>query len=479
MNILRFLKSTKGAIKPLNALIISGVAGVGFFYVANTAADRHIAADRVTRSLTSISQTAPQAGMLRSGNLLTSINVRDGRNQLATADERAAMEGNTALERYAANQRALGEMDGALGRAAQFSDSDAGLNTGNRNAVQDPTRFEVGNPNATTGRAVVESNFAASSGGDASQGQGRLANASITRASGNSFNATSGAVSGGIATQGGTRSGSEGSRLSGAMPGGSNIVSQRGLDGALASNRNPSSFGQDRNARLGRGRNARGDRDELKDIVKRSADAAGNANASANEGGRAFLANARNSGGVSVDGGEDMTRSASSGDLAAPTAQKLKAVGNKLSDLDNKLAKRQSDQRRLRNLLIATVLGSIAMMVAGAIWLPKLSATPWVRWAVAGAMIAAVAAANTLLFIKAAEFMDRYNSMADMAGGIAIARLAVILSPIMVAGMVFTAIKPDGWKKLGTKIGAKIKAAFEPVGLLAGQVTSSITGLFK
>lgn len=501
MNILRFLKSTKGAIKPLNALIISGVAGAGFFYVANTAANRHIAADRATRSLTSISQTAPQEGMRRSGNLLTSINVRDGRNQLASAEERAAMEGNTALDRYAANQRALGEMDGALGRAAQFSDSDSGLNTGNRNAVQEPTRFEVGNPNAATGGVIIENNSAASSGSAAPQGPGRLASASIARASGNSFSGSSGAVTGGPGAQGGTRSGSEGRRLSGAMPGGSNIVSQRGLDGALASNRNPSSFGQGRNTRLGRGRNARGDRDELKDIVKRSADAAGNASASANEGGRAFLANARNSGGVSVDGGEDMTRSASSGDLAAPTAHKLKAVGNKLSDVDKKIEEMNQDRRSLTTQLIATVLGSIGMMVAGAIILrkmdlkimaykaslaiaplalkpalaAKLSAAKVLRWAVAGAMIAAVAAANTLLFIKAAEFMDRYSSM----GGTGLAKLAVILSPIMVAGMVFTAIKPEGWKKLGTKIWTKIKAAFEPVGLLTGKVTNGIMGLFK
>ena len=502
MNILRFLKSTKGAIKPLNALIISGVAGVGFFYVANTAADRHIEADRATRSLTSISQTAPQAGMHRSGNLLTSINVRDGRNQLATADERAAMEGNNALSRYNANQRALGEMDGALGRAAQFSDSDAGLNTGNRNAVQDPTRFEVGNPNASAGGIVVESRPAASSGGAAPQGQDRLANASITRASGNSFNATSGAVSGGIATQGGIRSGSEGRRLSGAMPGGSNIVSQRGLDGALASNRNLSSFGQGRNARLGRGRNARGDRDELKDIVKRSADAAGNANASANEGGRAFLANARNSGGVSVDGGEDMTRGASSGDLAAPTAHKLKAVGNKLNEVDKKIEEMNQDRRSLTTQLIATVLGSIGMMVAGALILGRLDKTieAWKfeaavatlpadkaaclamvkmftlrRWLTAAVMMAAVAAANTLLFIKAAEFMDRYNSM----GGTGIAKLAVILSPIMVAGMVYTAIKPGIWKSLGTKIWTKIKSAFDPVGMLTSQVTNGFMGLFK
>ena len=90
-------------------------------------------------------------------------------------------------------------------------------------------------------------------------------------------------------------------------------------------------------------------------------------------------------------------------------------------------------------------------------------------------MMAAVAAANTLLFIKAAEFMDRYNSM----GGTGIAKLAVILSPIMVAGMVYTAIKPGIWKSLGTKIWTKIKSAFDPVGMLTSQVTNGFMGLFK
>ncbi len=495
MNIFRFLKSTKGAIKPLNALIISGAAGVGFLYVANVAADKHIESQRAVRPLTSVSQTAPQAGMLHRGNLLTSINVRDGRNQLATADERAAMEGNTALDRYNANQRALGSMDESLGRAAQFADSDAGLNTGNRETVQAPDRFVVGNPNAVT-RANAVADGASS--GSATQGQPRLANASVPHASGNAFSGNSGAVVGGIVAQGGE----QGRRLSGSMPGGSNIVSQRGLDGALAGGRNTVSFSRDRDGRLTRGSRSKGERDELKDIVKRSADAAGNAHSSANEGGRAFLANANNSGGVSVDGGEDMTRGASSGDLAAPTNHKLKAVGNKISDLDKELAERQAENRRLRNLLIATIIGSIGMMVAGALVLSRLDKTIEVwkfeaavatlpadkaaclamvkmftirRWLTAAAMMAAVAAANGVLFVKAVEFMDRYNS----TGGTGLAKLAVILSPIMVTGMVYTAIKPEGWKGLGKKIWGKIKSAFEPVGMLTGQVTNGIMGLFK
>ena len=49
----------------------------------------------------------------------------------------------------------------------------------------------------------------------------------------------------------------------------------------------------------------------------------------------------------------------------------------------------------------------------------------------------------------------------------------------MVAGMVFTAIKPTGWSSLFGNIWGRIKAAFEPIGLLTGQVTNGIMGLFK
>ena len=54
MNILRFLKSTKGAIKPLNALLLAGASGVGFFFMANSIADHQIEAERQVRTLSSM-----------------------------------------------------------------------------------------------------------------------------------------------------------------------------------------------------------------------------------------------------------------------------------------------------------------------------------------------------------------------------------------------------------------------------------------
>ena len=498
MNLLRFLKSTKGAIKPLNALLISGAAGAVFAYTVNTAANKQIQAERAIRSLSGISQTMPQEGLRRQGGMLTSINVRDGLNQVATAEEKAALQGNDALSRYNANQRALAGMEGALGRAAQFSEGDEGLNTGNRNAVQSPTRFAVGNPNA--GSVSVPRPSADNSvhrpgvGGKTSS----FAPASMARASGNSFNATSGATpagssagaTGGIVAEGPRR-------LSGAMPGGTNVVSRMGLDGATT-RANTASFGQDRNGRGTRGRNIGAGKGELQDILKKSAAAAGNANASANEGGRAFLANAQTSGGVTVDGAGD-TQTASSADLAAPTNQKLKAIGNRLQQEENKQEERNKAHRKLIWQLVATALGSIGMMVAGSLILTKLDKTVegWLfeasvatlpadkaaclavanmfklrRLLTAIAMIAAVGAANAWLFISAKKFLSNYGAY----GGTAVATIAQIVAPLMVAGMVQTALKPD-WKGFIKSTWAKLKKALDPTNVLTSIATNSINKL--
>ena len=459
MNLFRFLKSTRGAIKPLNALLISGAVGVVSLYTFNNNADKQIEAERAVRTLSSIEGTAPEQGMRRQGDLLTSINVRDGRSQLATAEERAAIKGTSALDRYEANQRALGNMDAALTRAAQFSESD-GLNTGNRNAVQSADRFVVGNPNAAAGSAVADSAYTRSGAQEGADGQSstgnssRLANASMAHASGNSFGGTSGAVSGGIATQGGPAEGP--ARLSGAMPGGSNIISQRASAG-LGENRGTSSFGQNRNGRTTRGNRIGAERNELKDIVKKSAAAASNTRASANEGGRAFLASNNSSGGVQVDNGEDMTRGASSEDLAAPTNKKLKAVGDKLKEVEDKQAERSQAQKRLIGLLIGMTAASLAMMIAGATllsWMDEHCTNPWgimARWAIAAAMVAAVATFANILFVAAKHFIEDYSQY----GGVGVATISKIVAPILLAGMTYIAIRPQDakfFRKLGKNI---------------------------
>ena len=501
MNLLQFLKSKSGAIKTLPALGISAAAGVAFVYTANFAAHKHIEAQRQVRSLSSISQTSPQEGLHRSGGLLTSINVRDGRNELATAQERAAMGGNTALDRYNANQRALNQMDSYLGRAAQFSESE-GLGGGGKEAEFIGTQYVQGASAQVDGAvagAVFRSGEASAEGTSAdAAGTPSLAPASMARASGNSFGGSAGAVSGGVA--GGTRGGgesspgvtTEGTRMSGAMPGGTNIVSRMGLDNAQAG----AGFARGRDGRVTRGQRSTQSQDELKDVTRRSAKTAASNNPAANEGAAAFLANATRSGGVTVESGTE-GQGGSSADLAAPTAHKLRAVGNRLNNKGNDLEERNRAQQALLIQLLITALGSVGMIVAGAKILGKLDKkiedaefeakvatlpedkTMWKgianalrlkRWIIAGAMMAAVAAANAVLFIKAIEFMDKYNKL----GGTGLAKAAIIIAPCLVAGMVYTAIKPEGFAELRKQIAGRFKSAFDPVSMATNSFTNSL-----
>lgn len=466
MKLLRFLKSTRGAIKPLNALLISGAAGAGFFFIANTAANHQVKAERQIRSLSSIEQSSPREGMQRQGEMLTSINVRDARNQVATAEERAAMGGNSALDRYNANQKALGNLESSLGRAAEFSDSDAGLNTGNREYTEGDTRFSVGNPHAANipRRGGSYDDSGDYDGPSASAGQSSFATASMARASGNNFSGTygSGATGGSGAANGGTAGGSggEGARLSGSMPGGSNIVSQMGLDGNAART-STSSFGAANRNTRGTGSRVTGTgKGELSDILKKSAAAAANANASANEGGRAFLASARSSGGLSVDGSGN-TGYATSSDFEAVTANKLKAVGRRLSDEEKNQEERERDFKHLRNFFWGMLAASAAAIVAISL-LHKVH-LPWVKWVQWG-LVVGVAVAQGFVIKKVVDYTNNYPN-----AGNAFTKLMVILAPVLVGSAVYSAITGGAW----SKIWGTIKSRFAEMFSLSG-ITSTV-----
>lgn len=500
MNLFRFLSSKKGAIKTLPALGISAAAGVAFIYTANFAAHKKIEAERQVRTLSSISQTAPQEGMHRQGGLLTSINVRDGRNELATAQERAAMGANSALERYNANQRALSQMGSYLGRAAEFSESE-GLGGGGKEADFVGT-YVQGNPTTVDGNAMGALHRAPAdqpTGQPASAASGpQLAPASVTRASGSTFGGSAGgsnpgAVAGGIVNSGdsGAPAAARGSRMSGAMPGGTNIVSRMGLDNAQANANFSRGY---RDGRVTRGQRITQSQDELKDITKRSAKTAASVNPAANEGAAAFLANNTRSGGVVVEGGNEGSEG-SSADLTAPTKHKLKAIGNRLNQVKDEQKERQDAHDALLVQLLCTLVGSVGMIFAGAkilsFWdkkirnfllehpnptpadIAKWSAYRNIRRLIAAAMIAAVTVANMLLFIKAIEFMNKYGKAGE---GVGIAKAAIILSPILVAGMVYTAIKPEAWANFKAQIAQRLKATFDPISMATNSITS---GLFK
>lgn len=476
MNLFNFLKSTRGAIKPLNALIISGAMGAVFAYTVSNVADRQVENERQVRMLSSISASNPQAGMLQHEGRLTSINVGDGRGQLATAEERAAMQGNQALDRYMANQRALEGMDSALGRAAQFSESD-GLNTGNRDVSQVAGQFVQGT-SVDTGEGVAGAvTRAGTKPQDAGETGGRpsLAPASITRASGGNSGSSAGAVSGGIVGGPGSGAGrSEGTQLSGAMPGGSNIMSQRGLDKGPLGSAGTSAFRGGRDGYITRGPKAGRGKNELDDIAKRSARAAASNNPSANEGAQAFLASATR-GGVVVTGGESENEGGnSSEDLKNPTSRHLRAVGNHLQKVDNRLAERNRAHRKLINRLLITLAISLGAMAAGMIILSKFAHKNIWYWVISAMLLGIVATANYLLFQAAHSFIHEYGK----DGGTGMAWFAKILAPFMVAGMGYVILQPtnalEAVKQLWKGIVNSVKTMFKPINVAMSSLGNTV-----
>lgn len=505
MNLFNFLKSTRGAIKPLNALLISGAAGAVFFYTVGNVADKQVQAERQVRTLSAISASSPQQSMLRRDGRLTSINVGDGRGQLATAEERAAMQKNRALDKYMANQQALAGMDATLGRAAQFSQSD-GLNTGNREVVQRTPQFVRGTSVDTeegVAGAVTRAN-ASQPAAARTAASATLAPAAITRASGNNSGSAAGAVSGGIVGgPGSSTGGMEGMRLSGAMPSGSNIISQRGLDKGPLGNSGTSSFRNGRDGYIARGPKMGQGKDELDDIAKRSARAAASSSPSANEGAQAFLAGATRGGVVVTNGEGESEGGSASEDLKNPSAHKLRAIGNHLSNVEKEQEQRQTENRALMWQMIATILGTIGAMVAGSFLLSTLDATieQWMfeasvatlpedkaaclsmanmfrlrRHLLGIGLMAAVTAANAWLVINATKFINKYAE----TGGVGMAKACQWITPILVGGMLFTVLSPKTMKGVFTNIWKQMKQLMSPVGMVMGTAKDALLGaIFK
>ncbi len=509
MNIFRFLKSTKGAIKLGNAALLVSVASAGVFYIGSSAiANKQIAAQRQIRtSLSSLDSSRRPSGMIRRDGMLTSINIEDSLNQFATPEERAASQGKSALDRYRENQRALGDLEYSLGNmdvgpAADISNYNEGLGTENLDVVQGDTRLSVGNPNVPGGNGNTGNGYegSRSTGGEGSSGGGNgFTTAPMAHASGSNYSGSSGPGS----TAGPSGSGSSAKvpgqegprRLSGDMPAGTNIVSRIERERALGlGDGGTTSFSRGRNAlKTGRSQQNPRERDELKDILRLSAKAYANPKASANEGGRALLANYTSSNGTRVEANTDVHTPTSSTFLPPAKTHKPGAMQKWKEKEEDKQEERNKKQRELIGWLFGTAVASAGLIIGGAKWLQKIDAdikvaqlmlnaapTPYAKAAaatrlavlkakrkmVAIGLVLAVTTPNTLLFIKAKEFMAKYGDM----GGIWWAAAAQMVSVLSVAAAVQTALHPS-WKDFIKKTWAHIQSGFKGmVGVLLPKI---------
>ncbi len=206
---------------------------------------------------------------------------------------------------------------------------------------------------------------------------------------------------------------------------------------------------------------------ELKYIRKRSAEIDRNKTNSANEGGRPFLASAKISGGLTVDG-ENVTtgQGSSSGDLDNTDRQmrglKGFAAGVQAGEDERNLALSE-----LKNWMWSTFLAVAAMSLAIAILVKIARGTTlvsWPFWAAAGALTAAACVLTGLFFNKVATYVnvcggdhDKWSTIGYVEGGVLFAGIA--------AGWLYGLLgQPNksinAWKDLFKTFGYVIGGAF-------------------
>jgi uncharacterized membrane protein len=174
-----------------------------------------------------------------------------------------------------------------------------------------------------------------------------------------------------------------------------------------------------------------------------------------------------------------------------------------LQGVENKLEDRQNENRALKWQMIATILGTIAAMVAGAFILTKLDqlVKDWEfeasvatlpadkaactamatmfrlrRHLLGIALFAAVAAANAFLIFKATQFIHKYAE----TGGVGMAKACQWIAPILVGGMLFTVLAPKTMKTVFSNIWKNIKTMLSPIGFAANTAKNALLGaIFK
>lgn len=443
---------------------LAGIAGTGILlsygaFEADKAAD-----PPQVRSLAAIEDTVDYSGMTRdaSGNL-SSVRLRDSRNQIATREERERLNGGSGNNDFGLNAVAglEGRMNGgSYGQAAQTGASE-GLGMGANAAYEVGASGAAGrygysqNGAAGGAQALSREGQAESRAAAGDNGAHQLAAASMATASGNAFNAAAGAISG-SGPSGSTAGGSSGKpggnyEFSGFMPPSSSALAALSDNGQRNVTNSSNFLAASRRGTSGRGTrsNTQGD---LKDISKRSADIAKNKFRSANEGSRAFLAAATNSAGMTIEGGVD-TVTTGSADFQTPEVGALKKLQAKKQEADDFYKKQKKARERLQWMTIALILLTVAAIYIAVPWIATSTKS------VLGAPLAELAwlvLGIPMLFAVvvgafAADYMNTYNGkfMPMMAIGISVGAIA---------GCLYAGLKAKASAAAGIAAAEKFKA---------------------
>lgn len=419
MNLFKFLKQKSGKVVfgTTQALVTSAAVGLFASYAAFTGGQ--IAAEKESvRDLSAIGRedTVSSSGFRRSkSGMLTSINLKDGLNQVATAEERAALEGNGP-----ANDFGLDNVDSinnlSFGSASQGGATD-GLGTGGNVATEMPARAAVSTPYGGTSGSGLAVTPSASS--PAAAPTARLGTASMARASGNNLNAsgpTGGSSSstraGGSSSSGAGKASAPSYTFSGSMPSASSAsAAMRTGNAAAGSGSNFTRGSRTASSRNG-GRYSPNMGNELRDISKRSAEVAGNENRGPNDGSDPFMASSTRSGGMTVSGEGPLSEGVASSDFDNKQEVKLRGIQKWTAQKKDDEAERSKARRNLLLLLLGSVAAVLAAAPIGYHLIQKgNNASPY-GWGfvIAGfAVLAAAAALVTVMLVKAGQYHAKYG----------------------------------------------------------------------
>ena len=502
MNWKKLLKDKAGLTQGAKFLLTTVGVGALATYTLTGAVDQQDQQERALRTLSSAGVSSPYVGLQHTESGLSSINIKDGRGQVATARDRERMERDSSASGNFGLDAAQNLSEYSIGQAAQFSDSADGLAMGADKGLEAATQFVNNAPAIARGSAQHTGGAGAAdgngeSGGDAGLGgtksggygsssagsgspTGQLGNASMARASGSSSSSSFNPSNPSGSSPRNAAPAPKAYEMSGAMPEGSSGLSAGG-------NRGPrnSGFGRSRDAGVGRSTRSGRGKSEIDDIATKSAAAANNATRSANEGGRAFHASETSSAGLGSDSHAD-TSSTSSSDFRTTSGSRVHARGARINFDSAKykadwIKRRDDAMDKLNETFVTNFLIAMGVIIGGAFllkaMLPLRDKVPWglvAYVAVAAILVLAVTLLMVPIFKQVHEVLELSKNpppdvkpnnfgpyVMDVAAGLAIGAMAA------------TTVFPEAATKA---IGKVVKFVFKH---LPAQLFNSMKNLFS
>lgn len=191
-------------------------------------------------------------------------------------------------------------------------------------------------------------------------------------------------------------------------------------------------LGDSKDATVGGSRRLKKMGNELTTIRKQSADIAKSRNKAPNAGAAPFLASARISGGLTVNGDNITIGQSSSGDLSQ-TEKNLRGIKNRLKGVGEVIDQQNLARSELKSWLVSMFTTALAGIVGVAVLVKVAKSAAW-PWNIVLYALAGILTALTLFYVWRGT-IDKAGNYADVCGSDGWTTFAYSLAGIMTAGL--------------------------------------------